>query len=65
MPPKPKKKRPGPAPKRPEDRAKIVSTSVPATVKAWIESQGKLTAVLRTVILDAYHRAEKKEIEKS
>jgi len=65
MPPKPKKKS-GPAPKRPEDRAQIVSTSVPPAVKAWLTEigGGRLTAGMRDVLLDAYRKAQK-EIEKS
>ena len=67
MPTKPKKKRPGPAPKAPEDRAQIVSTSVPPDLKAWLSQYGcgRLTANLRQAAIEMREKYEKKEIEKS
>jgi hypothetical protein len=49
MPPKAKKKKPSPLRKNPEDRAQIVSTSVPPDLKDYLKrfGAGKLTRALR------------------
>lgn len=54
MPPKAKKK-PNPRLKRPEDRAQIVSTSVPPDLRDWLVrfGGGKLTAGLRQAAVEA------------